>query len=139
MDSETPDQMPELPEGASGARTLRFILNAASGAIPLAGGVLLAGAGAWSEREQERINDFLKHWLEMLLAEMKEKRQNILEITARLDMHGERSRSVSRAADTRRCCERPSEIGPASRARKSANWCATYCQMPRAPRSSVTM
>jgi hypothetical protein len=90
MDSETPDEMPELPEGASGARALRFILNAASGAIPLAGGVLSAGAGAWSEREQERINDFLKHWLEMLLAEMKEKRQTILEITARLDVHDEK-------------------------------------------------
>jgi hypothetical protein len=90
MDSETPDEIPDLPEGAAGSRALRFILNAASGAIPLAGGVLSAGAGAWSEREQERINDFLKHWIEMLLSEMKEKRQTILEITARLDMHDEK-------------------------------------------------
>jgi hypothetical protein len=90
MDSEKPDDIPEFPDGAKGGRTLRFLLDAAIGAIPLAGGVLSAGAGAWSERDQERINDFLKHWLEMLLAEMKEKRQTILEITARLDMHDEK-------------------------------------------------
>lgn len=90
MGGEAQGDIPELPEGVAGGRALRFILNAASGAIPLAGGVLSAGAGAWSEREQERINDFLKHWIEMLFAEMKEKQQTILEITARLDMHDEK-------------------------------------------------
>jgi hypothetical protein len=91
MDGETRDQIPDLPDGGKGSRTLRFILNAASGAIPLAGGLLSAGAGAWSEREQARINDFLKHWIEMLFADMKEKEQTILEITARLDMHDEKT------------------------------------------------
>ena len=97
MDSETPDDVPDLPEGASGGRTLRVLLDAASGAIPLAGGVLSAAAGAWSERDQERINDFLKHWIEMLLAEMKEKRQTILEITARSTCTTRRLPSASRA------------------------------------------
>lgn len=83
------DGVPELPQGAKGGKTARGILNAVSGAIPFAGGLLSAAASAWSEREQQRINDFLHHWIEMLAAEMREKEQTILEITARIDMRDE--------------------------------------------------
>jgi hypothetical protein len=81
--------IPELPKGLKGAGAARFALNAAAGAIPFVGGILAAGAGAWSEREQARINDFLKHLADMLAAEMKEKTQTILELTARIDMQDE--------------------------------------------------
>lgn len=81
--------IPELPKGAKGGMASRATLNAVSGAIPFAGGLLSAVASAWSEREQNRINQFLHHWLEMLADEMKEKEETILEIMARLDMRDE--------------------------------------------------
>ena len=45
-----------------------------------------AVAGAWSEGEQEKVNRFFKHWLQMLQDELKEKEQTIIEIMARLDL-----------------------------------------------------
>jgi hypothetical protein len=88
-DADNNDGVPELPQGAKGGMAARGALNALSGAIPFAGGLLSAAASAWSEREQNRINEFLRHWIEMLAAEMREKEQTILEITARLDMRDE--------------------------------------------------
>jgi hypothetical protein len=90
MSAEPTENVPELPKSAKGAGVTRMILNAASGAIPLACGVLAAAASAWSERDQARINEFLHHMLEMLNAEMREKEQTILEISARIDMQDER-------------------------------------------------
>jgi hypothetical protein len=88
-DSNAADDLPELPKGGKTSGATRFVLNTAAGAIPFVGGILAAGAGAWSEREQARINDFLKHLADMLAAEMKEKTQTILELTSRIDMHDE--------------------------------------------------
>jgi hypothetical protein len=79
----------ELPKGGKGALAARGVLNAVSGAIPLAGGLLSAIAGAWGEREQERVNRIFEHWVKMLAAEMREKEQTIIEIMSRLDMHDE--------------------------------------------------
>jgi hypothetical protein len=90
MTDQSSDQLPELPKGAKGAGVTRMILNAASGAIPLAGGILSAAASAWSERDQAKINDFLHHMMDMLAAEMREKEKTILEITARIDMQDEK-------------------------------------------------
>jgi hypothetical protein len=81
------DGVPQMPEPAKGAMAARTALNAISGAIPLAGGLLSALAGAWGEREQERVNRFIEHWLKMLAEEMKEKEKTIIEIMSRLDMH----------------------------------------------------
>jgi hypothetical protein len=67
-----------------GGRAIRAVLNAAAGAIPIAGGFLSAGSAAWSEREQEKV---FQHWLKMLQDELAEKAQTILEIMARLDMN----------------------------------------------------
>jgi hypothetical protein len=83
------DGVPEMPQPAKGAMVVRGVLNTASGAIPMAGGLLSAIAGAWGEKEQERINRFAEHWLKMLAEEMKEKEKTIIEIMARLDMHDE--------------------------------------------------
>ncbi|WJR78766.1 hypothetical protein [Bradyrhizobium sp. NP1] len=82
--------VPELPKGGKGSGLTRMILNVASGAIPFAGGVLAAAASAWSERDQNRVNEFLHHMIAMLQAEMREKEQTILEITARIDMNDEK-------------------------------------------------
>jgi hypothetical protein len=89
-EGEVTGEVPELPKGSKGGGTVRFALNAISGAIPLLGGVLSAGASAWSEREQARVNEFLHHMAEMLAAEMREKERTILEITARIDMQDEK-------------------------------------------------
>lgn len=95
----TPDESNDLPEHGRGSATARFILNAASGAIPLVGGLLSAGASAWSEREQAKVNDFLKHLADMLAAEMKEKTQTILELTARIDMQDEKINERVRSSE----------------------------------------
>ena len=86
------DGVPELPQGTKGGLATRAVLNALSGVIPLAGGLLSAAAGAWSEQEQKRINDFLRHSAQMLAAEMHEKEKTILEISARLDTQDEEIR-----------------------------------------------
>lgn len=77
----------EEPEKRSGGKIVRAGMQIVGGVVPFAGGLLSAAAGAWSEREQEKVNGFLKHWLEMLQEEISEKEQTILEIAARLDMH----------------------------------------------------
>ncbi len=82
--------VPELPKGAPGSGIARITLNALSGAIPFAGGLLSAIAAEWSEQDQKRVNDFLLHWARMLAEEMREKEKTILEITARLDMKDEK-------------------------------------------------
>jgi len=79
-----------MPIGSSSAKLSRAALQAIGGAIPLAGGVLSAMAGAWSEREQERVNRFFEQWLEMLKDELKEKAETIVEIMARLDLQDEK-------------------------------------------------
>ncbi len=71
------------------AKISRSALQIAGGAIPFAGGMLSAAAGAWSEGEQEKVNRFFKHWLQMLQDELKEKEQTIIEIMARLDLQDE--------------------------------------------------
>lgn len=80
----------DLPKEGKGASVARIALNSVSGAIPLAGGLLSAAASAWSEKEQAKINEFLHHWLQMMAAEMEEKKRTILEITARIDMRDEK-------------------------------------------------
>lgn len=91
MSYGSPEDSPELPKSFKGGKALRAVLNAAGGAIPLLGGVLAAGAGAWSESEQERVNAFFEQWLRMVQDDMKEKAQTVLEIMARLDMNDEQT------------------------------------------------
>ena len=79
----------KLPEVIKSAKLTRGALQALGGAIPLAGGVLSAVAGAWSEGEQEKINRFFEQWVQMLKDELKEKEDTIFEIMARLDLQDE--------------------------------------------------
>lgn len=65
-------------------------LEAVGGIVPFAGGVLSASASAWSGNDQERINNFLTHWIQMLRDEILEKEQTILEIAQRLNLQDEK-------------------------------------------------
>ena len=86
------------PSGTDGGKFVRGAMNAVGGAIPFLGGVFSAAAGFWSEAEQEKLNSFFQHWLEMLKAEAAEKQRTIIEITERLDIilsHAGATRIVS--------------------------------------------
>jgi hypothetical protein len=70
----------------TGKKVLRAGMEIAGGIIPVIGGVFSATASAWEGHDQDRANNFFKHWLRMLFDEMKEKEQTIVEIMSRLDM-----------------------------------------------------
>lgn len=76
-------------EQGNGKKVVRGALQVVSGVVPFAGGLFSAAASAWSEHEQEKVNNFLKHWIKMLEDEIHEKETTILEIMARLDIHDE--------------------------------------------------
>ncbi|MDR7098604.1 hypothetical protein J2X04_000951 [Lysobacter niabensis] len=78
-----------IPESGKAAKISRGALQVISGAVPFAGGVLSAIASVWSEGEQERVNRFFEHWVQMLQDELKEKAETIVEIMARLDLQNE--------------------------------------------------
>lgn len=81
---------PQIPrKRGKGGKYSRAGLSAVGGAIPFAGGLLSAAAGYWSDSEQEEVNDFLLHWVNMLKEELAEKEKTILEVMARLDMQNE--------------------------------------------------
>lgn len=87
-ESDNEDEL-KLPESGKIARISRGALQALGGAVPLAGGVLSAVAGAWSEGEQDKVNRFFEHWVRMLQDELKEKEETIIEIMARLNIQDE--------------------------------------------------
>ena len=60
------DEAKERPEGGKAAKISRAALQVVGGALPIAGGALSAIAGAWSEGEQEKVNNFFEHWVRML-------------------------------------------------------------------------
>jgi hypothetical protein len=76
----------KLPESGKIAKISRSAMQAVGGAVPFVGGVFSAIAGAWSEREQEKVNRFFEDWVRMLQDELKEKEETIIEIMARLDL-----------------------------------------------------
>jgi len=93
MTFENPNTLPEnggIPDDNKFNRISRGALQVVGGLIPFAGGLFSAAAGAWSEEEQRKVNDFFRAWLQMIQDEMSEKQQTILEITARLDIHDEK-------------------------------------------------
>lgn len=79
----------EIPKGKRVAKYSRGALQAIGGAVPFAGGIFSAIAGAWSEKEQDRVNRFFEHWVRMLQDELKEKEDTIIEIMARLNLQDE--------------------------------------------------
>jgi len=91
LSEDEPDNQALVPRTPASKRgqVSRAALSAVGGAIPFAGGLLSAAAGYWSEQEQEKVNQLLQHWMEMLREELREKEQTILEVMARIDMHDE--------------------------------------------------
>lgn len=79
----------KLTKAKKSAKISRTALQTIGGAIPLAGGILSAIAGAWSEGEQEKANQFFEYWVHMLKDELREKEDTIIEIMARLDLQDE--------------------------------------------------
>lgn len=79
------------PPNSNIGKAGRAALNAAGGAIPLFGGLLAAAAGAWGEREQQRVNDFLASYMRMLHDEMKEKHETIEDTLRRLNLQDEKT------------------------------------------------
>lgn len=68
----------------------RGALQITGGAIPFAGGILSAISGAWSEKDQDRVNRFFQHWIRMIKDELIEKEKTIIDIMARLDLQDEK-------------------------------------------------
>lgn len=83
------DDNEEPPWHEGWEKKSRAALQAAGGVIPFAGGLFSAAAGYWSEREQQRVNDFLGSWIKMLEDELREKQGTVAEIVSRLDVQDE--------------------------------------------------
>lgn len=80
----------KLPQSSKGKKVAKGALQVAGGAIPFAGGILSAVVGAWSEEEQEKVNQFFDYWLKMLQDEIKEKEATMIEILARLNLQDQK-------------------------------------------------
>ena len=85
MDNETHTNIVP-PESSKFAKAGQLGLEISGGLMPFAGGVLSAAASAWSGHDQERVNGFFTHWIQMLRDEITEKEETILEIAQRLDL-----------------------------------------------------
>lgn len=77
------------PDAKKWHKAARGALQVA-GAVPFVGGIFSAAAGYWSEKEQNRLNDFIKRWLGMMEDEIREKQQTVAEIAVRLDLQDEK-------------------------------------------------
>lgn len=77
------------PKENKAGKFIRAGLNIAS-ITPYIGGAFSAISGAWSERNQEKVNNFFRHWLQMLEDEMTEKEKTMIEIMQRLDLGDEK-------------------------------------------------
>jgi len=80
----------EMPDEGNAGKVIRGALQVAGGAVPVVGGMLSAIAGAWSEKEQAKVNRFFDLWVRMLEEEIREKEATVIEIMARLDLQDER-------------------------------------------------
>lgn len=90
MTAEPPFPPEDTPEEGNAAKAARGALQIAGGAIPVVGGILSALAGAWSEREQAKVNKFFEQWVRMLEDEIREKEATVIEIMSRLDLQDEK-------------------------------------------------
>jgi hypothetical protein len=80
----------EILEASKMAKIARGALQVASGLAPFLGGFLSAIAGAWSEKDQDKVNRFFAYWMRMMQDEFKEKEKTVAEVMARLDLQDEK-------------------------------------------------
>lgn len=88
--SDTPPGDGNMPGSGTFGMAARGALQVAGGAVPFVGGLLSALAGAWSEKEQARVNKFFDQWARMLQEELREKEATVIEIMARIDLQDEK-------------------------------------------------
>ena len=84
-------EMSEALQAGMGPKIARFAL-ACLGGIPGIGGVFGAGAGAWSEAEQEKFKKILAAWLKLQEEEIQEIGKTLMEVMARVDTTDDRIR-----------------------------------------------
>lgn len=80
-------ELERIMNSGKGPTIARVIMNILSGAIPFAGGVISAGAGAWSEKEQERINSLFESWLKVQAEEIEQIGKTLAEVFARINLN----------------------------------------------------
>lgn len=90
MADDQDDAKNDLPKSSKAARIGRGAVQALGGAIPFAGGLFSLVASNWSEKEQERINEFFRAWIQMQQDEIQEQEATIIEMMARLDVTDEK-------------------------------------------------
>jgi len=89
MSNEEKNPGKDLEKILSGGKTpsiVRALMNILSGAIPIAGGVISAGAGAWSEKEQEKINKLFETWLKIQADEIEKIGITLAEVFTRINI-----------------------------------------------------
>src|SRR2546422_2043314 len=84
-------ELTEALRAGIGPKVARFAL-ACLGGIPGIGGVFGAGAGAWSEAEQEKFKKILAAWLRLQEEEIREIGKTLFEVMARVDTTDEKIR-----------------------------------------------
>lgn len=76
-------------EGNTGSKVARFALSVLSGIVPVAGGAIGGAASAWSEAEQEKLNNLLVTWLQLQKEEVQEIGRTLGEVIQRVDTTNE--------------------------------------------------
>ncbi len=90
MVADAPKSDDEMPDEGKSGKVYRGALQVASGVVPVVGGILSAIAGAWSEKEQAKVNRFFEQWVRMLEEEIREKEATVIEIMARVNLQDEK-------------------------------------------------
>ncbi|MEL7032232.1 MAG: hypothetical protein AAGK80_08140 [Pseudomonadota bacterium] len=101
MSDAPDDEFEELPAGEDWHKWARGALQVA-GSIPFAGGAFSAMAGAWSEKQQEEINDFIHAYLRMMRDAIDEQNRTFAEIVSRIDAEDERARERIKSPEYQR-------------------------------------
>ena len=81
--------MKDALQAGMGPKITRFAL-ACLGGIPTIGGFFGAGAGAWSEAEQERFNKIFASWLKLQEDELREIGKTLMEVMMLVDKTDEK-------------------------------------------------
>ncbi|MAN45922.1 MAG: hypothetical protein GYB49_10575 [Alphaproteobacteria bacterium] len=77
-------ELDDLPDEEVWRKVARGALQIGS-AIPFAGGMFSAAAGAWSEHAQDEINKFLHAYMAMMREKLREQDRTFAEIVERID------------------------------------------------------
>lgn len=86
-DNDIKSEIEEALNSGNGPKIIRFILASLSGIVPVVGGAIGGIAGAWSEEEQEKVNDLFLSWLKLQEDEIKEIGKTIIEVMARINQN----------------------------------------------------